>query len=181
VKILSKKFFERPAPEVAEDLLGKYLVRKTGNKTTALMITEVEAYDGIDDLASHASKEKTKRNSVMWGEAGVFYVYFVYGMYYMLNVVTGKKNHPSAVLIRGVEGMKGPGVLTRNLKINKNFNEKKAEPKTGLWFENNPTSPQQTRLRETKEILKTPRIGVAYAGPVWSKKMWRFVYSNVKA
>src|SRR3989344_2790942 len=122
-KILPLKFFQRSALEVAPDLLGKYLV--LGNKR--LMITEVEAYDGHDDKASHASRGKTKRNEVMFEKGGVWYVYLCYGMYWMLNIVTGDKDYPSAVLIRACrvesdsELYAGPGKLTKYFKINKNF------------------------------------------------------------
>src|SRR6185436_20546414 len=116
-KVLARKFFERNALTVARELLGKYLVRKVGQKTVAYKITEVEAYIGPHDLASHASKGRTKRTEVMFGHPGHWYVYLIYGMYEMLNIVTDKFNYPSAVLIRGVEGVSGPGRLTKTLKI----------------------------------------------------------------
>ncbi len=168
-KILRKNFFNRPAPEVARDLLGKYLVREIGGKQTAYMIVETEAYDSTDDLASHASKSRTERNEVMFGEPGIFYAYLVYGMHTMLNVVTGKKDHPGAVLIRGLQNISGPGTLTKALGIGREVNKLPAFPKSGLWFEDG------GEIVAQKNIKKTPRIGVAYAGPVWSKKLWRFV------
>lgn len=167
--ILSDDFFNRDALIVAKELLGKYLVRKVDGKETALMITEVEAYDGFEDKASHAHKGRTKRNEVMFGPPGYFYVYLVYGMHWMLNVTTGEKDYPAAVLIRGVEGFDGPAKLTKFLKINKKLNGKKAEKKAGLWFED-----RGVKIKE-KDIKKTPRIGVSYAGPVWSKKHYRFL------
>lgn len=178
-KILNKSFFRRPTLKVAEDLLGKFLIRKSGKKEISAMITEVEAYDGFDDKASHAHYGKTKRNEVMFGVAGYWYVYFVYGMHNMLNIVTGKKNYPAAVLIRGIttierqglsigEMFDGPGKLTNKLKIDRNFNKKKAEKKTGLWIED-----RGIKI-EKKEIKKTPRIGVDYAGTC-AKKLYRFV------
>ncbi len=101
---MSEKFFNRPAPEIAKDLLGKFLVRrfprKSARREIIIMITEVEAYDGPFDKASHASKGRTERNKIMFGPPGYFYVYFTYGMHWMLNVVTGPKDYPSAVLIR---------------------------------------------------------------------------------
>lgn len=168
--VLGKKFFERSAVTVAEDLIGKYLVvssKHQGKKTIQkYLITETEAYEGIEDRASHASRGKTERNEVMFGEAGIFYVYFVYGMHYMLNIVTGKKEHPSAVLIRAAGEFNGPGKLTKNLKIDKKFNSEKAVRESGLWFEYCP--------KQKFAIKKLPRVGVNYAGPVWSKKLWRF-------
>jgi len=195
--ILKQKFFNRPTLKVAEDLLGKFLVRKIGNRERALMITEVEAYDGPHDKASHAHKGRTKRAEVMFGEAGRWYVYLVYGMHYMLNIVTGPKNYPAAILIRGaircsqgrsltwsrsvLDQVKGPGKLTKFLKIDKKFNGKIAESpspracgasvsrrKTGLWLEDR-------GIKINKENIKrTPRIGVNYAGKIWANKPYRF-------
>ncbi len=186
-KILKKDFFERSAVKVARDLLGKHLVRKVGGKTAIYLITETEAYEGPDDLASHASKGRTKRTELMFGEAGRFYVYLVYGMYHMLNVVTGAESHPGAVLIRGVENISGPGRLTKALSIGMELNGKKSCVATGLWFKDCPffrgreflDNPKYGSIKNIKrKIFTTPRIGVAYAGPVWSKKLWRFVYSE---
>ncbi len=168
-KVLSKKFFNRSAPEVAENLIGKYLVRKVRGKESASMITEVEAYEGHEDKASHASKGKTKRTEVMFGFAGVFYIYLVYGMYEMLNIVTGAKGYPSAVLIRGVKKINGPGRLTKNLNITRALHGKKAVRESGLWVED------RGEKISKNYIKKTPRIGVDYAGPVWSQKKYRFV------
>jgi len=81
---------------------------------------------GPDDLASHAARGRTKRNKVMFGPPGMFYVYFVYGMHWMLNVVTGPVGYPAAVLIRGIEGIQGPGRLTKALRINGNLNGRAA-------------------------------------------------------
>lgn len=170
--ILEKSFFEKDTLEVAENLLGKYLVRKIGNKEVALKINEVEAYDGFADKASHAHKGKTERNKVMFGEAGNWYVYLVYGMHNMLNIVTGKKDYPAAVLIRGAGDIKGPGRLTKFLKIDKKLNDKKASVKTGLWFED------RGEVVDKKKIKRTSRIGVDYAGPIWTKKDYRFILSN---
>lgn len=171
-RVLSYKFFERPAPEVAKDLIGKYLVRKNGRKIESFMITETEGYEGPQDRASHASKGRTKRVEPMFKGAGNFYIYLVYGMYHMLNIVTGKKDYPAAVLIRSVREITGPGRLTKVLSIGKKLNGQQAKPSLGLWFED-----RREKINK-KDIRKTPRIGVAYAGPVWSKKPWRFVYKK---
>ena len=87
-KVLPQEFFNRETKVVAKELLGKFLVRRVGGLEISAMITETEAYDSLEDLASHASKGKTKRTEVMFGQPGNFYVYLIYGMYYMLNVVT---------------------------------------------------------------------------------------------
>ncbi len=186
--ILKKDFFERPTCAVARDLIGKFIIRKRGAKEYSYVITEVEAYDGFHDKASHAHKGRTERNVVMFGHAGKFYVYLVYGMYYMLNIVTGEKNYPAAVLIRGARfcGIKssseknrvaasainGPGVLTKHMKLSKALNGKSANKKTGIWFED-----RGVRI-SPRLIKRTPRIGVSYAGPVWANKKYRFIYEG---
>src|SRR5437899_1922018 len=104
-KVLKKDFFHQPSLVVAKELLGKFLVREYRGETMAYMITEVEVYDGISDLASHAARRMTPRNKVMYGEGGVWYVYLVYGMYEMLNIVTREEGYPAAILVRGVLGI----------------------------------------------------------------------------
>ena len=173
-KVLGQKFFNRPALAVARGLLGKQLARRAGSKTIRLIITEVEAYSGFSDRASHASRGKTARNAPMFGEAGRWYVYFTYGMHWMLNAVTGGKEFPAAILIRGVKGINGPGRLTKRLNIDRKFNGKSITPKTGLWIEDAGIKVKKNQIK------RTPRIGVAYAGPVWSKKPWRFILVDVK-
>src|SRR3989344_3208046 len=108
MSILRKNFFERSTPKVARELLGKFLYFKLSGRTAKFVITEVEAYDGPYDKASHAHRGKTKRNAPMFGEAGVWYVYLVYGMYNMLNIVTGPKDYPAAVLICGIKLLRSP-------------------------------------------------------------------------
>ncbi|HEY4496455.1 MAG TPA: DNA-3-methyladenine glycosylase [Candidatus Paceibacterota bacterium] len=171
--ILEPKFFDRPALKVGRALLGKYLVRALDGKEIALPINEVEVYDGFADRASHAYRGKTTRNQVMFGDAGHLYVYFVYGMYWMLNVVVGKKDYPAAILIRGVGDLKGPSKLTKKLQIDKKLNGKIAEPVAGLWFEDR--NFHFKRGKKTFHIKKLPRVGVAYAGPKWATKPYRFV------
>lgn len=168
-KIIGHDFFDRSAVQVAPDLLGKYLVRKIGGKAMSFKIVETEAYEGPKDKASHANRGKTPRTSPMFESAGTMFVYFTYGMHWMFNIVCGKAGHPSAVLIRGVEGCTGPGRLTKKFEIDKKLNERKLSKKSGLWIEEN------TESKKKLKITKTPRVGVAYAGPVWSKKPYRFV------
>ncbi len=153
---------------VAKDLLGKFLVRKVGRKEIALMITETEGYGGWQDLASHSRSGMTKRNFPMFEHPGTIYVYFTYGMHWMLNLVCGKQGHPAAVLIRAAGGVVGPARLTKALGINKSLNTLMLGKKSGLWVED-----RGVKLK-SKDIQKTPRIGIAYAGE-WALKPWRFV------
>ena len=170
--MLNKRFFEGKAPEVARGLLGKYLVRKIGRKKIVGMIAEVEAYDGFKDAASHASRGKTKRNEIMFGSGGYWYVYFTYGIHWMLNIVTGKKEYPSAVLIRAIliDGVSykktnGPAKLTKFLRIDKKFNRLGVGVRSNLWIED--------RGEALKKIYWGKRMGVDYAG-AWKDKLWRF-------
>lgn len=173
-KVLDKKFFNDNALKIAPKLLGKFLVIKKGEVVLAKMITEVEAYDGPEDLASHASLgRRTKRNEIMYKHGGFWYVYLVYGMHYMLNVVTGEEDYPSAILIRGVDGVCGPGRVTKFFGVGMDFNNQLAGSKSGLFIEDRGVSVPK------EKILKTPRIGVAYAGEVWSKKKYRFLLKDL--
>jgi DNA-3-methyladenine glycosylase len=167
VKVLDSTFFDRAAEEVAHDLIGCRLNWRSGSNSNSRIITDTEAYTGPDDLASHAARGRTKRNEPMFGAPGIFYVYFVYGMHWMLNVVTGPVGYPAAVLIRGVEGIEGPGRLTKVLRINGDLNGKAANNATGVWF-----SERSGPMRNT--VNRSARIGVSYAGPIWSVKPYRF-------
>jgi len=168
-KMLGSKFFERSSIVVAKDLIGKFLIREQGGEVESFMITETEAYDGEKDLACHASKGRTKRTEILYAKPGIFYIYLIYGMYHMLNIVTDKKDYPSAVLIRGVKSISGPGRVTKKLKIDRMLHGKEAGKKSSLWLEDRGIMVNQ------KDILKTARIGVDYAGPIWSKKLYRFL------
>lgn len=112
--VLPRKFYIRPVLMVAKDLLGKVLIRKDVNQVMAARIVEVEAYDGKVDKASHSFNGKTKRNEVMFNEGGYFYVYFTYGAHFCCNVVTEKKDHGAAVLIRAVEPLIGIDEMIKN-------------------------------------------------------------------
>ena len=175
MKKVSFSFFERKTTLVARDLVGKYLVRRyysTSRKRFVVArekITETEAYVGPHDLACHSSKGRTARTEVMYKEAGTIYVYFIYGMHWMLNIVTEEKDYPAAVLIRGTEHANGPARVTSLLSIDKELNGKKLGTKSGLWIES------ALKIKNSKlKIERLPRIGVSYAGPIWSKKLYRF-------
>ncbi|QQG45348.1 MAG: DNA-3-methyladenine glycosylase [Candidatus Sungiibacteriota bacterium] len=185
-KVLLPTFFNRPTLKVAQELLGKFLVRKIGKKTVAGMITEVEAYVGPKDKASHASRGKTERTKVMFDKPGCWYVYLIYGIHHCLNIVTERKGYPAALLVRsvvipsqhtnklenvGVLHIIGPGKVCRCFKINKRFNGKPAIKTSGLWIEDRGTNINPRQIRRGK------RIGVEYAG-LWKNKLWRFYLSS---
>jgi DNA-3-methyladenine glycosylase len=166
-RILKPKFFDRPTLRVARELLGKYLVRRIGRRIIARRIAEVEAYVGFTDFASQASRGKTKRNYVMFGKPGHWYVYFTYGMHWMVNVVTDRDGYPGAVLLRGVDGVSGPGRLTKFFKIDKQLNTKPVSRNTGLWIEDSGVKVSSRSIKRSK------RVGIN-CDPVWQDKLWRF-------
>lgn len=167
--ILNPQFFNRPTQVVAKDLVGKFIVRKYRGKEIALMITEVEAYDGPNDKASHAHRGEMERNKIMFGPAGNWYVYFTYGVHWMLNISTGPKGYPAAVLIRGTDKIIGPARLTKYLHIDKKLNNKKSARASGLWIEDRGV------ITKKGQVKRTPRIGIDSSGPIWSKKLYRYI------
>ena len=154
---------------LARELLGKFLVRTRDGVAEARMITEVEAYDGERDRACHARAGRTARTATMYRAGGCWYVYLCYGVHEMLNLVTGPEDWPAAVLIRGVAGASGPGRVTRTLGIDRRLNGAAVAPASGLHIED-----RGVRVPR-KWVRATPRVGVAFAGPVWAAKPWRFV------
>lgn len=172
MKKAPQSFFNRHTLIVARELIGCFLVRKTPSGIKRFVITETEAYIGPHDKASHAFKGRTPRTEVMYGPGGTIYIYFVYGMHYMLNIVTGMAGYPAAVLIRAVESISGPGRVAQHLGIDKALNNLSLGTKSGLWVEL-PSSPIAR-----KNIIRTPRIGINYAGPEWAEKKYRFLYKK---
>jgi len=164
---LPPSFFQRDVLEVAPELLGKKLIRKfEDGSINQFTITEVEAYRGMEDRACHASKGRTARTEVMFHAGGVVYVYLIYGMYWLLNIVTGKEGDASAVLIRGLQGISGPGRVGRALRLDKSFYGEDLITSDRIWIEDSDLKP---------EFITTPRIGINYAGEPWVSKPWRFV------
>lgn len=166
--VLGPDFFDRGAATVARDLIGKTLVREHAGARSSYVITETEAYLGEHDLASHSARGRTPRTEVMFGPPGALYVYLVYGLHWMLNVVTGAPGHAAAVLFRSAGPFKGPGRLARGLQISSALNGVQAQPSAGLWFEDEP-------IAMSLRIQAGPRIGVDYAGSAWSRRKLRFV------
>lgn len=165
--------------------MGCVLVRKIRNKEIRAMITETEAYMGEDDLASHASKGRTPRTELMYGEAGHAYVYMIYGMYHCLNIVTEKRDFPAAVLIRGIEiigsstskrksnslKLNGPGKLCKFLEIDRKLNGRNVTRSEKIWFE----KPAQKISK--KSIVAGRRIGIDYAKHC-KEYLWRFTLKD---
>lgn len=176
--ILERDFFDRRTLKVAKDLLGCFLVRKIGRKIIRARIIETEAYVGEDDLACHASKGRTKRTEVMYDEAGHAYVYLIYGMYHLLNIVTERKDFPAAVLIRAVEiegvpvsNTNGPGKFCRLLGIDRRLNGHDLTRREKLWIEQ---SPSRSGVATTEKIVTGKRIGIDYAEHC-RDYLWRFM------
>ncbi len=170
---LPTTFFQDSAIAVAQNLLGKELVRKYPNgEITSLIINEVEAYDGKADLANHAAKTRTPRNEIMFALGGYFYIYLCYGVHLMLNVVCDRPEYPAAVLIRGAGKIDGPGKLTKFLQIEKSLNGKTPTPENHLWF-------QETGIKIARsQIITTPRIGISQHAEAWREKPLRFLWKR---
>jgi DNA-3-methyladenine glycosylase len=164
--------FHRNAEALAEFLIGTILIRRTENEIRRVRIVETEAYVGPEDLASHTSRGRTPRTATMFGPPGRAYVYFVYGMHHMLNIVAGPAGSGQAVLVRAAEpldgwlaDLSGPGKLARALQITRAHNGLTVTgPEISLWLD--PASKPQ--------IARSKRIGVDYAKH-WKDAMLRFV------
>jgi len=163
---LGSDFFSRDVLEVAPELPGKFLC--TGNDKGLVekyMITEVEAYRGEEDEACHVSRGRTRRTEVMYHRGGLIYVYLIYGMYWMFNIVTATNGIPQAVLLRGISGFSGPGRLTRHLKIDASYYGEDIARSGRIWLEDH---------GKEVDIAKGKRIGIDYAGAYWRDIEWRF-------
>jgi DNA-3-methyladenine glycosylase len=165
-------FFARNALAVARELIGMHLVHDDGVRVRRGRIVETEAYQGPRDLAAHSSKGRTARTEVMFGPPGFAYVYFIYGFWNCLNVVTALEGVPHAVLLRALEPVEGidartsgPGLLCRAMNIDRRLNGIDLRGKV-LWIE-------RRRRALPLSVARSPRIGVDYAG-VWALRKWRF-------
>jgi DNA-3-methyladenine glycosylase len=169
---LPRTFYDRDTIVVAKELLGKFIVRKSRGIERVGKIVETEAYLGPHDLAAHSARGLTERTKIMFGPPGHAYVYFIYGMYFCMNVVTEREGHASAVLLRAVEPMRniegrtcGPGLLCRAMKIDRKLN--------GHDLLSDDFFIAETEKSVSFSIVKRPRIGVDYAKH-WAKRHLRF-------
>jgi len=169
---LPREFYDRKTIAVARDLLGKFLVHVSGGVERVGRIVETEAYLGPHDLAAHSARGMTPRNKIMFGPPGYAYVYFIYGMYFCMNVVTEPEGHASAVLLRAVEPVKniegrscGPGLLCRAMNIDRRLNGHDL-----LSDDFYLAAPANAEIFKT---VKGPRIGVDYAKH-WARRHLRF-------
>ena len=175
-RVLGPDFFARDTLEVSADLLGKVLVRQAGGQTRWGRLVELEAYCGPDDRAAHSWRGLTPRTRVMFGPPGRAYVYLIYGLHHCLNFVTRPEGCPQAVLVRalepgpGVDRCSGPGLVCRALDIDRSLDGSSLEP-PALYVVDDGFRPDPCA------VVRTPRIGVAYAGE-WAERPWRFCLSS---
>ena len=163
---LSRDFYTRDVLEVAPEMPGKNLViRLPDSSLGKFRVNEVEAYRGSEDRACHAFKGRTARTEIMFHEGGRLYIYLIYGMYWMLNIVTGSNDDPQAVLIRGIDDYTGPGKLTKSLGIDKSFYGEDLVFSERIWIED-PGIAYPVNIG--------PRIGIDYAGEYWKTRPWRY-------
>jgi DNA-3-methyladenine glycosylase len=186
--VLSESFYQRPVLQVARDLLGQRLVRQVNGQRISGIIIETEAYDGESDLACHARVGQTARTAMMYGPPGRAYVYFTYGMHWLLNCVTGNEGYPAAVLIRAIyplEGLEwianrrpgknfetwcnGPAKICQALAVDGALNGVTlCDPETGLWIENG------LSIMDV-DLITTARIGINSVPEPWRSIPWRFL------
>jgi DNA-3-methyladenine glycosylase len=170
---LPRDFYAPGTLAIARDLIGMHLVHDDEGTLRVGRIVETEAYMGPKDLAAHSARGRTARTEIMFGEPGHAYVYFIYGFWYCLNIVTASAGVPHAVLLRGLEPISGisdktwgPGLLCRAMNIDRRLNGADLLGDV-LWLERPPGKSKRPR------ITRTTRIGVDYAGD-WAKRPWRF-------
>ncbi len=165
---LSKDFFCLDVLDVAPRIIGKMLVKRNGSLSSDYVITEVEAYRGEEDAACHARFGITARNSIMYKPGGLLYVYLIYGIHWMMNIVTGNEGVPQALLIRGLKGFNGPGRLTKELGINGTHNGEDIATSDLIWIEDPGT---------VSEFIQKPRVGIDYSDEPWKSIPWRYILS----
>ncbi len=181
-------FFARTAPKVAPDLLGLLLIHKSDGGLTAGIITETEAYAGPEDKACHAyDMRRTERNEALYGSPGTAYVYLIYGIHHCFNIVTFQKEIPHGVLIRSLKPVLGKQIMhkRRKGKLPLATGPGRLCQAMGIGRQHNKTNvvdgdlyvakhPELWKIARKHKILKTPRIGIDYAGDA-KHYLWRFV------
>ncbi len=184
--VLPREFYDRPATAVARDLLGALLVREIDGQRVSGLIVETEAYTGLDDMASHGRKHRTPRNTIMYGAPGHAYVYFTYGMHWLLNVVCEPQDHPAAVLLRAIDPQEGQSIMAANrpgrpprdwtrgparlaqaLGVAGEQNGLDLTGKRDLWIEAGPPVPDE-------QVRTGPRIGLGSVVEPWLSMPWRW-------
>ena len=189
MSVIAREFYDRSALEVARDLLGCRLVRQLDGVRMAGLILETEAYQGEEDLGCHAAAGRTPRTAIMYGSPGYAYVYFSYGLHWLLNAVADHKGTPAAVLIRAIQPIAGtdlmtinrphlalkrgwtdgPAKLTQALGITGDFNGVDlCDPSSGLWIE-------YGQAIQDGDVEQTPRVGLNAVPEPWKSIPWRFV------
>ncbi len=189
MSVIPRQFYQRSALDVARDLLGCRLVRSFSGQRLAGIIMETEAYQGEDDLGCHASAGRTPRTAVMYGPPGHAYVYFTYGMHWLLNAVTGQNGTPAAVLIRAILPVEGKAIMVENRPYNANkrgwtdgpakltqalgvdgaFNTiDLCTEENGLWIETG-------EFIADDNVMQTARVGLNSVPEPWRSIPWRFV------
>jgi len=182
LNILPREFYLKNTVTVAKNLLGKRIVRKIGRCEISGIIIETEAYRHKDDPASHAFRKITDRNKAMFGDVGMAYVYFTYGMHYCFNVVAkNPKIEAGAVLIRAIEPEKGINLMQENRKITnlKSLTNGPAKLTQALEITNEHYGVDLTKhsklfitdgIKKPKKISASPRVGIKEA----TDKLWNF-------
>ncbi len=164
---LNYDFFHRTCLTVAEELVGKCLVRRLPDGSCLrLRISETESYCGEDDTACHAHKGRTRRTEVLYADAGTIYIYLCYGIHWLLNIVTGDENDPQAVLVRACVEAPGPGKLTKTLSITGELNRESILTSHELWLEDDGF---------VCGVRTGKRVGIGYASQEDQDKPWRFI------
>ena len=199
--IISKEFYNRSALEVAQDLLGKVLVREVDGKILKGKIVETEAYIGAIDKASHAyGGKRTNRTETLYADPGTVYVYIIYGMYHCLNLISEEKDVAGGVLIRGIEPLEGIEEMSK-LRYRKNYEELSSYEKKN--FSNGPSKlcmalgidkvengintisseeiyvEDDSSIKEDFSIVEAKRIGIDYAEEA-RDFLWRFYIKDNK-
>ena len=189
--VLAESFYRRPVLQVARDLLGQRLVREVDGQRISGLIVETEAYDGESDLACHARVGRTERTAMMYAPGGKAYVYFTYGMHWLLNCVSGNEGYPAAVLLRAIyplEGLEwiakrragrkaqdwcnGPGKICQALAIHGAQNGLNlCSPEAGLWIE-------AAHPVADDDVMRTGRIGINSVPEPWRSMPWRFLVKS---